>query len=181
MGYPRREMAKKGPKHDASTPSPASALKHNPFAALGEKRADLPAQAASPEPVPNATGSGATSSGATSNRATTNSATSSGATSGGATSERASKSRGRLVLRRETKHRGGKPVVIVRGFAALREFALPAPLLEQLAKELKQKLGCGGTVERDAEEPQIVLQGDHPAKVAELLRAKGFRVDGVTS
>ncbi|MDB4987172.1 MAG: yciH [Myxococcaceae bacterium] len=91
----------------------------------------------------------------------------------------AGKSRGRLVLRRETKHRGGKPVVIVRGFAALREF--DAAATELLAKELKQKLGCGGTVERDGNEPQIVLQGDQPAKVAELLRARGFRVDGVTS
>ena len=156
MGYPRREMAKKGPKDDASTASQAGALKHNPFAALREKRDELPAQPAEVEPVARAENSPA-----------------SGA--------RAGKSRGRLVLRRETKHRGGKPVIIVRGFAALPEFAGKAPLLEQLAKELKQKLGCGGTVERDADEPQIVLQGDHPAKVAELLRAKGFRVDGVTS
>jgi translation initiation factor 1 len=80
--------------------------------------------------------------------------------------------RGRLVLRRETKHRGGKAVIIVRG--------VPAHELDTLAKQLKQKLGCGGTVERDGAEPEIVLQGDQPAKVAEWLRAEGFRVDGVT-
>lgn len=154
MGYPRLDMAKKGPKDDPSASGATSALKHNPFAALREKRDELPAQVAAPEPS---------------------------APAEAPRGERPGKSRGRLVLRRETKHRGGKPVVIVRGFAALREFDAPAPLLEQLAKELKQKLGCGGTVERDADEPQIVLQGDHPAKVAELLRKQGFRVDGVTS
>lgn len=81
--------------------------------------------------------------------------------------------RGRLILRRETKHRGGKAVIIVRG--------VPDAEVDALAKQLKQKLGCGGTVERDAAEPEIVLQGDQPAKVAEWLRAEGFRVDGVTS
>jgi translation initiation factor 1 len=80
--------------------------------------------------------------------------------------------RGRLILRRETKHRGGKAVIIVRG--------VPEAEIDSLAKQLKQKLGCGGTVERDAGEPEIVLQGDQPAKVAEWLRSEGFRVDGVT-
>ncbi|HEY6880556.1 MAG TPA: translation initiation factor [Polyangiales bacterium] len=80
--------------------------------------------------------------------------------------------RGRVVLRRETKHRGGKAVIIVRG--------VPDAEVDALAKQLKQKLGCGGTVEREAGEPEIVLQGDQPAKVAEWLRAQGFRVDGVT-
>ncbi|MDB4976678.1 MAG: translation initiation factor SUI1-related protein [Myxococcaceae bacterium] len=142
-------MAKKGPREPTPT-SGASALKHNPFAALAEKREALPEQPLpSPPPEP------------------------------ARAAEPAAKSRGRLVLRRETKHRGGKPVVIVRGFSQLREFDEAAT--ELLAKELKQKLGCGGTVEHDGAEHQIVLQGDRPAKVAELLRDKGFRVDGVTS
>ena len=84
------------------------------------------------------------------------------------------------MLRRETKHRGGKAVIIVRGFAALPEFGDESKLAE-LAKELKQKLGCGGTVEHGDGETELVLQGDRAAKVAELLRAHGFRVDGVTS
>ncbi|HKU38528.1 MAG TPA: translation initiation factor [Polyangiales bacterium] len=83
--------------------------------------------------------------------------------------------RGRLVLRRETKHRGGKAVVVISGFAALPGF--DARALAELAKECKQTLGCGGTVDGD----EIVLQGDRPAEVAELLRGKGFRVAGVTS
>jgi translation initiation factor 1 len=83
--------------------------------------------------------------------------------------------RGRVVLARETKHRGGKAVVIIRGLAQLPTWDDAA--IEQLAKELKRSLGCGGT----AVEGEIVIQGDRPAQVAEWLRAQGFRVDGVTS
>jgi len=83
--------------------------------------------------------------------------------------------RGRVVLARETKHRGGKAVVIVRGLPQLPAWDEAA--IEQLAKELKRSMGCGGTVE----DGEIVVQGDRPAQVAEWLRAQGFRVDGVTS
>lgn len=83
--------------------------------------------------------------------------------------------RGRVVLARETKHRGGKAVVIIRGLAQLPAWDDRA--IDQLAKELKRALGCGGT----AVEGEIVIQGDRPAQVAEWLRAQGFRVDGVTS
>jgi translation initiation factor 1 len=83
--------------------------------------------------------------------------------------------RGRLVLARETKHRGGKAVMIVRGFAELATW--DAANIELLAKELKRALGWGGTVE----DAQIIVQGDRPAQLAEWLRAQGFRVDGVTS
>ena len=85
--------------------------------------------------------------------------------------------RGRLVLRRETQHRGGKPVVIVGGIAST---GLEAAEVEALGSALKRALGCGGTVEWVRDAPEIVLQGDHPSKVAEWLRARGFRVGGVT-
>ena len=83
---------------------------------------------------------------------------------------------GKLILARETKHRGGKAVVIVRGFAQLSGW--DADAVAELARELKQTLGCGGTVDAG---PEIVLQGDRPAQVAAWLRAQGFRVHGVTS
>jgi translation initiation factor 1 len=83
--------------------------------------------------------------------------------------------RGRVVLARETKHRGGKAIVIVRGLAQLP--AWDSAAIEQLAKELKRTLGCGGTVE----DGEVIVQGDRPAQVAEWLRGQGFRVDGVTS
>jgi translation initiation factor 1 (eIF-1/SUI1) len=88
------------------------------------------------------------------------------------------KSRGRLVLRRETKHRAGKAVIVVTGFEQLKDFDDVAQAA--LAKELKQALGCGGTLETSAGRPELVLQGDRPAQVAALLRARGFRVAGVT-
>ena len=81
----------------------------------------------------------------------------------------------RLVLRRETKHRGGKAVVIISGFDASPHFDQAA--IAALAKACKEALACGGTIDGN----EIVLQGDRPAEVAELLRARGFRVTGVTS
>jgi translation initiation factor 1 len=86
------------------------------------------------------------------------------------------KNRGRLILRRETKDRGGKVVVVVSGFAEGVPGA-SAVLIADLAKELKGKLGCGGTFDRQ----EIVLQGDRAAQVAQLLEQIGFAVRGVTS
>jgi translation initiation factor 1 len=88
------------------------------------------------------------------------------------------KPRGRLVLRRETKHRGGKAVVVVSGFGALAGFDEAA--VEALAAQLKRRLGCGGTVEARDGDLELVLQGDRAAAVAASLRELGYRVDGVT-
>jgi translation initiation factor 1 len=82
-------------------------------------------------------------------------------------------SRGRLILRRETKDRGGKVVVVVYGFSELP--GANAVMIGNLAKELKGKLGCGGSFDRH----EIVLQGDRCAEVNNLLEELGFRVDGV--
>jgi translation initiation factor 1 len=86
------------------------------------------------------------------------------------------KNRGRLILRRETKDRGGKVVVVVSGFTEGVPGA-SAVMIADLAKELKGKLGCGGTFDRQ----EIVLQGDRAAQVTDLLRQIGFAVRGVTS
>jgi translation initiation factor 1 len=88
----------------------------------------------------------------------------------------ARKNRGRLVLRRETKERGGKTVVVIGGFAEGVPGA-SAVFIGDLAKELKGKLGCGGTFDRQ----EIILQGDRAAQVAALLEQLGFAVRGVTS
>ncbi len=82
-------------------------------------------------------------------------------------------SRGRLILRREKKDRGGKTVVVISGFAELP--GANAVMIADLAKELKGKLGCGGSFDRQ----EIVLQGDRAAAVNALLEELGFRVDGV--
>lgn len=84
---------------------------------------------------------------------------------------------GRLLLRRETKHRGGKTVVVISGFAALRDHS--DAKLGELEKHLKSRLGCGGTVELEARE--ILIQGDRPDEIATLLRTLGYEVAGVVS
>jgi translation initiation factor 1 len=83
------------------------------------------------------------------------------------------KKRGRLVLRRETKERGGKVVVVVSGFAEVP--GASAVMIADLARELKGKLGCGGSFDRQ----EIVLQGDRCAAVCKLLEELSFTVAGV--
>jgi translation initiation factor 1 len=78
---------------------------------------------------------------------------------------------GRVVLRRETAHRGGKTVVVVDDFAT----HLPGSVIENVAKKLRAACGCGGTVK----ERRIEIQGDQPAKVRAILEGEGFQVAGV--
>ena len=70
----------------------------------------------------------------------------------------------KLRLAMERAGTGGKTVTIVRGFTGSQEE------LEELCKTLKQKIGVGGS----AKEGEIILQGDHRAKVAELLKSLGY-------
>ena len=79
--------------------------------------------------------------------------------------------RGRVVLRKETAHRGGKAVIVVYDF----EPQIDAALIEDLAKKLRAACGSGGTV-RDR---TIEIQGDQPGKVRQILEGEGFRVAGV--
>jgi translation initiation factor 1 len=135
---------------------PAAPLQHNPFAMLGELDAlkDL-----APEPVKK--------------EAPVVPASQKQATPKPAKPVIPPNSRGRLILRRETKDRGGKTVVVVYGFAELP--GANAVMIGDLAKELKGKLGCGGSFDRQ----EIVLQGDRCADVCAVLETLGFRVDGV--
>ena len=78
---------------------------------------------------------------------------------------------GRVVLRREKAHRGGKTVIVVDDFAT----HLPESVIEKIAKKLRNVCGCGGTVKGRT----IELQGDQPSRVREVLEAEGFQVAGV--
>jgi translation initiation factor 1 len=69
----------------------------------------------------------------------------------------------RAVVRMERKGRGGKEATVIE------KLDLPASHLERWCKELKQALGCGGTVEGDC----IILQGDLRTRIAPVLTAKG--------
>ena len=78
---------------------------------------------------------------------------------------------GRVLLRRETAHRGGKTVVVVYDFAT----HLPQSQIEKVAKKLRAACSTGGTVK----DRSIEIQGDQIAKVRETLEAEGFIVGGV--
>jgi len=79
--------------------------------------------------------------------------------------------RGRVILRRETAHRGGKAVLIVHDFAP----HITAEEIAALAKRLRNACGCGGTVR----EREIELQGEHAPKARALLESEGYQVAGV--
>jgi translation initiation factor 1 len=69
----------------------------------------------------------------------------------------------RAVVRMERKGRGGKEATIIE------KLELKPAELERWCKELKQALGCGGTVEGDT----IVLQGDLRQRLAPVLEKRG--------
>jgi translation initiation factor 1 len=78
---------------------------------------------------------------------------------------------GRVVLRRERAHRGGKTVIVIDDFAT----HLPISVIEKTAKKIRLTCGCGGTVKDRA----IEIQGDQPGKIRAILEAEGFLVAGV--
>jgi len=78
---------------------------------------------------------------------------------------------GRVVLRKEKAHRGGKTVIVVHDFAP----QITDAKIEAFAVKLKKACGCGGTVKGR----EIEIQGDQPGKIRILLEAEGFKVAGV--
>ena len=78
---------------------------------------------------------------------------------------------GRVVLQRETAHRGGKTVIVIQDFAT----HLPESVIDRVAKKLRGACGCGGTVKNR----RIEIQGDQPAKIRALLETEGFQVAGI--
>ncbi len=75
-----------------------------------------------------------------------------------------------LKIMRDKKGRGGKVVTVISGFA------LTEADLTELSKTLKGLCGAGGTV-KDEDGLQIIeVQGDHREKVAEKLKALGYKV-----
>lgn len=157
----RPDPKKTAPRVDVTSPAPA--LKHSPFAALAGASAP-----ASPEEAPAAPEPARTP--------PAPAAPAPAATPPAPAKPTKTPSRGRLVLRRETKHRGGKTAVLISGFAGLRDHG--DDVLGDLAQRLKQRLGCGGSI--DAERREILIQGDRPADVAARLRELGYDVAGVT-
>ena len=77
---------------------------------------------------------------------------------------------GRVVLRRETAHRGGKTVLVVEGFGPQHTDAE----IGALGQRLRNGCGVGGTVR----ERVVEVQGNSVARLRALLEAEGFQVAG---
>ncbi|MCK9503159.1 MAG: stress response translation initiation inhibitor YciH [Porticoccaceae bacterium] len=73
---------------------------------------------------------------------------------------------GIVRIRRETSGRKGKGVTTITGVP------LEEKPLNELAKELKQLCGTGGTVKNFV----IEIQGDHREKLRDALTRKGYTV-----
>ncbi len=78
---------------------------------------------------------------------------------------------GRVVLQRETAHRGGKTVIVVKDFAT----HLPQCVIDTIGQRLRAACGCGGSVKGK----RIEIQGDQAPRVRSVLEAEGFEVAGV--
>lgn len=71
----------------------------------------------------------------------------------------------KLKVRLDTKHRGGKTVTLIEGFAGTVED------LEDLGKKLKSYCGTGGS----AKDAEIIVQGDQREKVMQWLLKNGYK------
>ncbi|MEP6952117.1 MAG: translation initiation factor [Ginsengibacter sp.] len=70
-----------------------------------------------------------------------------------------------LIVRLDIKHRGGKMVTLVEGFAGAEAD------LEQLGKQLKSYCGTGGSVKNR----EIIIQGDNRERVMLWLNKMGYK------
>jgi translation initiation factor 1 len=71
----------------------------------------------------------------------------------------------KLKVRLDTKHRAGKAVTLVEGFAGTDED------LQDLGKKLKSFCGTGGS----AKDSEIIVQGDQREKVLQWLLKNGYK------
>ena len=75
----------------------------------------------------------------------------------------------KLIIRLETKQRGGKKATLVSGFVGKNDD------LETLDKQLKNHCGTGGSVV----DGEILIQGEQIKKVKEFLQAKGYKTNNI--
>ena len=69
-----------------------------------------------------------------------------------------------LTVLLDKKHRGGKVVSIIKGFA------MKEGEIEVIAKKLKTFCGSGGS----AKDNEIIIQGDHREKILQWLLKNGY-------
>ena len=73
--------------------------------------------------------------------------------------------RGRVDIVRQTAHRGGKGVTVVKNFTGIG-----LPEKQELAKKIQRSCGVGGTVKDGC----IEIQGDKREEVKRILIEAGF-------
>jgi translation initiation factor 1 len=71
----------------------------------------------------------------------------------------------RVTVRLDRKSRGGKAVTVIEGLL------LSQRDMETLLKQLKSKLGTGGTLKDDS----LEIQGDHRTNIISILEVMGYR------
>lgn len=77
--------------------------------------------------------------------------------------------KGKLIIRFETAHRGGKKVTIVTRFEGTQEEMIA------LGKDLKRHCGTGGSIVDE----EILVQGDQRKKIKEYLRKEGYKTNDI--
>jgi len=77
--------------------------------------------------------------------------------------------KGKLIIRYETAHRGGKKVTIIERFMGTDE------QMKALGKDLKRHCGTGGSIVDD----EILVQGDHREKIKKYLRDLGYKTNDI--
>jgi translation initiation factor 1 len=84
------------------------------------------------------------------------------------TSKRGQKNtnRGRVDIIRQTAHRGGKAVTVVKNFTGIG-----LPEKQELAKKMRKACGVGGTVKDGC----IEIQGENRDEVKRILTEAGFK------
>ena len=123
----------KKPRIDTSSPSE---LRNNPFGALASALGDVP-EAMPSEEAPSPVGQ--------------------------VDEGQEQLLRGKIVVRRQKKGRGGRTATLIEGIA------LDAVRLQELTGQLKKSLACGGTLEGST----IVLTGAQTERVRDWLQAHG--------
>jgi translation initiation factor 1 len=72
----------------------------------------------------------------------------------------------KVSVQMETAGRRGKQVTVIKGITHNPQ------VIEDLLKDLKTRLGTGGTVKGKT----LELQGDHVNKVKDLLKDEGYEI-----